>query len=133
MSVEMTALVWPVTVIMTVLLIGVWRLSVADLETHTAAAAAARAASLADRPVTAEAAAEQTAQAALAGAGLVCQKLTVEVDTSQFTHGGTVSVQVSCRIPTGDLIGLGGPGTVTTMAAARAPIEQHRHLPVGQP
>jgi hypothetical protein len=105
----------------------------ADLETHTAAAAAARAASLADRPATAEVAAEQTALAALAAAGLVCQELTVEVDTSQFTHGGSVTVQVACQIPTGDLIGLGGPGTVTTSATARAPIEQHRQLQVDQP
>jgi hypothetical protein len=133
MSVEMAALVWPVTVIMAVLLIGVWRLSMADLETHTAAAAAARAASLADHPATAAAAAEQAAQAALADAGIACAELTVEVDTSQFTHGGSVTVQVACQIPTGDLIGLGGPGTVTTSATARAPIEQHRQLQVGTP
>jgi Flp pilus assembly protein TadG len=133
MSVEMTALVWPVTAIMAVLLVGVWQLSVARLDVHTAAAAAARAASLADHPATAAAAAEQAAQAALADAGIACAELTVEVDTSQFTHGGSVTVQVACQIPTGDLIGLGGPGTVTTSATARAPIEQHRQLQVGTP
>jgi hypothetical protein len=133
MSVEMTALVWPVAAIMAVLLIGVWRLSVADLETHTAAAAAARAASLADSPASAETAADQAAQEALADAGIACDELTVEVDNSQFTHGGSVTVEVACQIPTGDLIGLGGPGSVTTSTTARAPIEQHRHLQVGQP
>jgi Flp pilus assembly protein TadG len=133
MSVEMTALVWPVTAIMAVLLVGVWQLSVARLDVHTAAAAAARAASLADSPAAAIAAASQTAQDALADAGLACNDLTVDADTSQFTHGGSVEVQVTCQVTTGDLIGLGAPGSVTTSATARAPVEEHRQLQVGPP
>lgn len=132
MSVEMAALVWPVAAIMAVLLVGVWRLSVADLEVHTAAAAAARAASLADSPTGAVAAAEQTAQGSLDDAGLACDELTVVVDDSEFAHGGSVTVEVACQIPTGDLIGLGAPGSVTTSTTARAPVEQHRQLQVEQ-
>jgi hypothetical protein len=132
MSVEMTALVWPVAAIMAVLLVGVWQLSVARLDVHTAAAAAARAASLADSSAAAIAAAGQTAHEALADAGFTCNDLTIDVDTSQFTHGGSVAVQVSCQVTTGDLIGLGAPGSVTTSATARAPVEEHRQLQVGQ-
>jgi len=133
MSVEMTALVWPVTVIMAVLLVGVWQLSVARLDVHTAAAAAARAASLADSPAGAVAAADQAAQEALGSAGRTCGDLAVTVDTSQFTHGGSVEVSLSCQVTTGDLIGLGGPGSVTTSATARSPIEFHRFLEGGEP
>jgi Flp pilus assembly protein TadG len=133
MSVEMTALVWPVTAIMAVLLVGVWQLSVARLDVHTAAAAAARSASLADSPASAVAAADQAAHEALADAGRTCGELTVEVDTSQFTHGGHVEVSLTCRVRTGDLIGLGAPGSVSTSATARAPIEFHRFLEAGEP
>jgi Flp pilus assembly protein TadG len=133
MSVEMTALVWPVVVIMAVLLVGVWQLSVARLDVHTAAAAAARAASLTDSPAGAVATADRAAHEALADAGFTCDTLTIEVDTSQFTHGGWVEVEVTCQVSTGDLIGLRLPGSVTTAATARAPLEVHRQLQAGQP
>jgi hypothetical protein len=129
----MTALVWPVTAIMAVLLVGVWQLSAARLDVHTTAAAAARFASLADSPAGAVAAADQAAQEALADAGRSCGDLAVEVDTSQFTQGGHVEVTLTCQVRTGDLIGLGAPGSVSTSATARAPIEFHRFLEGGEP
>jgi Flp pilus assembly protein TadG len=128
MSVEMTALVFPVTVIMAVFLLGTWQLSVARLDVHTAAAAAARAASLQTSPIAAGVAANEAADVALGDAGRTCTTLTVSVDTSQFTHGGHVEVTVACQVTTGDLIGLDAPGAVPTSATARAPIETFREL-----
>lgn len=130
MSVEMTALVFPVTIIMAVFLLGTWQLSLARLDVHTAAAAAARAASLQPSPTLAATAADDTAQATLADAGRACATLAVDVDTSAFGPGGHVEVTITCQVTTGDLIGLGAPGTVPTSAAARAPIERFVELEV---
>lgn len=123
MSVEMTALVFPVTVIMAVFLVGTWQLSLARLDVHTAAAAAARAASLQPSSTLAASAATEAAQATLADAGRACTDLEVEPDISAFGPGGHVEVRVTCHVTTGDLIGLGAPGSVPTSASARAPID----------
>jgi Flp pilus assembly protein TadG len=128
MSVEMTALVFPVTLVMTVLILAVWQLTAAKLDVNTATAAAARAASLQTNPGDAATAARQAATAALADAGRTCTRLTVDVDTSQFTHGGHVEVQLSCQARTGDLLGLAAPGSLDLAATSRAPIETFREL-----
>jgi Flp pilus assembly protein TadG len=133
MSVEMAALVFPVTVVMTVLLIAVWQLSVARLDVHTAAAAAARAASLQNDPAAAATAAHGTAGAALGDAGRTCTDLTVQVDTDDFGRGGSVAVTITCRVTTGDLVGLNAPGSVPTSATARAPVERFREITVERP
>jgi Flp pilus assembly protein TadG len=123
MSVEMTTLVFPVTVVMIAFLLGAWQLSLVRLDVHTAAAAAARAASLQPSPALADTAAREAAAAALADTGRACSNLDVEVDLSAFGHGGHVDVEVTCRVATGDLVGLQAPGSATTSATARAPIE----------
>ena len=133
MSVEMAALVFPVTVIMTVLLLGAWQLSVARLDVHTTASAAARAASLQASAPAAVAAARDTADAALGDAGRSCTDLRVDIDTDDFGRGGSVAVTVTCRITTGDLFGLNAPGSVPTSATARAPVERFREITVEQP
>jgi hypothetical protein len=70
----------------------------------------------------------------MADAGRTCTRLTVEVDTSQFTHGGHVEVRLSCRARTGDLLGLAAPGSLDLSATSRAPIERFRELrPEPQP
>lgn len=119
----MTALVFPITIVMVMFLIGAWQLSLARLDVHTAAAAAARAASLQSSPTTAQTAAVEAATATLADAGRTCGNLTTEVDVSDFGHGGSVQVRLSCQVTTGDLTGLSAPGTVTTSATATAPID----------
>ena len=129
MSVEMVALVFPVTVLMALLLAGAWQLSVARLDVHQAAAAAARAASRQPTTTTAENAAREAAAAALADTGRACASLAVDVDTSRFGRGGRVEVRVTCHVTTGDLIGLNAPGTAATSATARAPIETF--IPLG--
>ena len=128
MSVEMTALVYPVTLVVAVLILATWQLCAARLEVNTAAAAAARAASLQTRPEDAATAARQAATAALSGTGRGCTRLSVEVDTSGFTRGGQVRVRLSCRAATGDLLGLAVPGAVDLSAEARAPVETFREL-----
>jgi Flp pilus assembly protein TadG len=128
MSVEMTALVFPVTLIMTVLILAVWQLAAANLDVHTAAAAAARAASLQTNPGDAATAAQQAGTAAMANAGRTCTEVTVQVDTSNFVHGGHVEVRLTCQARTGDLLGLAAPATVDLSATARAPIEMFREL-----
>jgi Flp pilus assembly protein TadG len=133
MSVEMTTLVFPVTVVMVVFLLGAWQLSLARLDTHTAAAAAARAASLQPNPVLAEDAARETAAAVLADAGRACSTLHVEVLTSAFGRSGYVEVEVTCHVTTGDLIGLQAPGSAPTAATARSPIETYVQLEGGMP
>lgn len=130
MSVEMTALVFPVTVIMAVFLVGTWQLSLARLEVHTAAASAARAASLQPNPTLATSAATEAAQAALGDAGRTCTDLGVQVDTDAFGPGGYVEVRLTCHVTTGDLIGLEAPGSAPTSASARAPIETFVELEV---
>jgi Flp pilus assembly protein TadG len=133
MSVEMTTLVFPVTVIMVVFLVGAWQLSLARLDVHTAASAAARAASLQPTPALADTAARDAAAEALASAGRACTNLAVDVDTSGFGRGGHVQVQVTCHVTTGDLIGLDAPGSAPTTATARAPIEEFIQLGGGVP
>jgi Flp pilus assembly protein TadG len=126
----MTALVFPVTIIMAFFLVGTWQLSLARLDVHTAAAAAARAASLQPSPTLAATAAADTAQATLADTGRACTDLEVQVDTDAFGPGGHVEVRVTCHVTTGDLIGLAAPGSAPTSASARAPIETFIELEV---
>ena len=133
MSVEMTALVFPVTVIMSILLVGTWQLSAARLDVHAAAAAAARAASQQATPSAAVTAANDMAEAALTDAGRTCAQRSVDVDTSDFGRGGSVTVIITCRIVTGDLVGLDAPGTVPTTASARSPIETFRDISPEEP
>ena len=128
MSVEMTALVFPVTLIMAVLILATWQLSAARLEVNTAAAAAARAASLQTHPTEATTAAERAAAAALTAAGRTCTRLDVQVDTGAFTRGGHVRVRVTCRATTGDLLGLAASGSLDLVATSRAPIERFREF-----
>jgi Flp pilus assembly protein TadG len=127
-AVEMTMLVWPVAVIMAAFIAGAWVLSVARHDVNAATAAAARAASQQHDPQSATATATQTAQAALAESGRACTTLTVTVDTSAFTHGGHVDVNVACTIDLGGLVGIEVPGSLTFQATARAPIETFREL-----
>jgi hypothetical protein len=42
-----------------------------------------------------------------------------------------VDVEVTCRVVTGDLVGLQAPGSATTSATARAPIEAFVEISLG--
>ena len=57
----------------------------------------------------------------MADAGRTCTRLSVEVDTSEFTHGGVVEVRLSCHARTGDLLRLAAPGSIDLVATSRFP------------
>lgn len=122
------AILAPAVIVMLLLVVGFGRVTHARQLVDQAAAAAARAASLADSPGAARSSAEQAARDTLTGAGLACQAAGVEVDVSDFRPGGILTVRLSC---TADLSGLalaGVPGAVTLDAVAASPLEPYRQL-----
>jgi Flp pilus assembly protein TadG len=90
---------------------------------------AARAASLTRTPAAATLAAQQTATASLATAGVGCSDPGVSVDTSDFVPGGTVRVTVSCRIDLSDAAALLAVGDSRTLTAtASSPLDLYRSV-----
>jgi Flp pilus assembly protein TadG len=111
------------------LVVGFGRLTHGRQEVQHAAAAAARAASLANTPGQAQTAAQQEATADLAQAGISCEPTSPPtVDTSQFYAGGQVKVTISCITNLSDLTVVGFPGHKTLTASATAPLEQYRQF-----
>ena len=100
----------------------------AAIDVNSAAAAAARAASLARTAPAATTAARNAASADLAGQ---CASVSVTVDTSVFHRGGAVTVTVACTVTTHGLTGINVPGTVTTRAASTSPIDLYRTVALG--
>jgi len=125
------AVLTPFVIAALLLVVGFGRVTQGRQLVDQAAAAAARAASLANTPGQAHADGQQAAADTLSRAGVSCTALGVTVDTSAFHPGGEVSADVAC---TADLSGLalaGLPGSVRMTATARAPLEQLRDLPTG--
>lgn len=112
------ALAVPIIVFALVLASLAWRLTTANGDVRRAAGEAARAGSLALTSVGAVQAARQTAEATLAGRGVTCRQLAVNVDTSDFRAGGTITVSVACTVDTSDitLLRIGGDRTLTGRA-----------------
>ena len=106
------------------------RVSTAENNVRSAAQEAARSASLSGTPESAVAAAQQTAVANLASAGLTCASgLDVAVDTAQFAPGGWVAVTVSCDTPFSDVTSLAVPGVHTFTGRATEVIDTYRSNP----
>jgi Flp pilus assembly protein TadG len=123
------AILAPVVFALLLLVVGFGRVAHGRQLVEQAAAAAARAAALANDPAAAAVQARAGAGDTLAHAGMSCTGMTVEVDTAGFGPGGEVAARVRC---TADLSGLalaGLPGHVTMTAAATAPLETYRDLP----
>lgn len=95
-SVEV-AVIAPVLLVLMLLVVYAGHTAEASGDVQRAAAEAARAASLRQLPDAATDAAEQTAAANLAAAGVACDPLVVDVDTTNFVPGGTVTVEVTCH------------------------------------
>lgn len=112
------------------LLIAGGRLGLADINAQGAASAAARAASLAATATAAQGEARAAAQSQLASAGISCAPLDIAVDAgglnTEIGEAGTVSVQVTCTVPLGDLLVPGLPGTRTIAASASSPIDPYK-------
>ena len=109
------ALAVPLVVFALVLASLAWRLTTANGDVRRAAGEAARAGSLALTPTGAVHAARDTAAATVAGRGVTCRRLVVDVDTSNFAAGGTIAVTVACTVDTSDitLLRVGGDRTLT--------------------
>jgi Flp pilus assembly protein TadG len=89
-------LVAPALLLLLGVIIAGGRLVGAHEALDTAAGDAARAASIARDPTDAQAAATQAATRSLTDQGVTCTRLTVTVDTTRFSPGGTVSVTLAC-------------------------------------
>jgi Flp pilus assembly protein TadG len=95
-----------------------------------AAAAAAREASLSRDAREARGRAEQVASAALVDQGIVCQPMRSRIDTTGFAvaigRPASVSVEVACTVPLGDLAVPGIPGSRLITADASSPLDSYR-------
>jgi Flp pilus assembly protein TadG len=123
-SVEI-ALSVPLMVLLLFLLTAAVHLGRAAIDVNSAAAAAARAASLSRTAAAATTAARNAATANLAGR---CASLAVTVDTSAFHRGGAVTVTVACTVTTHGLTGISIPGSVTTRASSTSPVDLYRSI-----
>ncbi|MFE6459683.1 TadE/TadG family type IV pilus assembly protein [Streptomyces cinereoruber] len=98
------------------------RLSLAGQKTDAAAQAAARAASLERTPAAGQAAAQRAAADALGRRSQNCTSTRVTTDTSGLSASlgqvSSVTVTVSCTVPLGDLLLLGGGPGVRTMTSS---------------
>lgn len=102
------------------------RLSAADADVQSAAAEAARAASLQATPGTAEQVAATTAANNLDDDGWACRAFDTSVDASNLTPGGTVSVTVSCSVSHSDLLLVVVPGDRAFTATATEVVDTFR-------
>ncbi|HWL41526.1 MAG TPA: hypothetical protein VNQ73_01185 [Ilumatobacter sp.] len=98
----------------------------ADGNVRRAASEAARAASLRQHPDAATAAAEQTVATNLAAAGIACDPLTVDIDLTNFTAGGTVAVEVTCATTLDAASTIGAPRHQTYHARSVEVIDTYR-------
>jgi Flp pilus assembly protein TadG len=97
---------------------------------ESAAADAARAASIERTSTSARAAAISAAPASLSNEGVHCLHIDVTVDTNQFTRtvgeAATLSVRVQCRIELSDLSVPAVPGSRLISATMISPIDTFR-------
>ncbi|GAA2349523.1 pilus assembly protein [Streptomyces kunmingensis] len=121
----------PVLIILVLLFIAAARLQLAAQKTDAAAQAAARAASLERAPGPGQEAAQQAAQQALSGEQQACSSVGVRTDASGLAlpvgQVAAVTVTVTCRVPIGDLVLIGGgPGVRTVSASFTSVIDSFR-------
>lgn len=120
------AVLAPAFIFLLLLVIYAGRVSAAETDITRAASAASRAASLRQHPTDAAREAQTTAAANLAASGVPCDDLRTDVDTGDFTPGGTVTVTVTCRASMADLALLGIPGTRTFTATSVEVVDRYR-------
>jgi Flp pilus assembly protein TadG len=120
------AIVTPIAIALLCLVALVGRTTVARAHVDGAARDAARAASFARDPASAQRDAQTAATTSLTDAGLHCASTQISADVASFGPGGQVTVTVACNISLSDLglIGLGGTHAIT--ATAVEPIDLYR-------
>lgn len=129
-AVEVVVLV-PALMLIVALVAGGGRVWFARSTLAQIADSAARAASLARDPATAQADARAVAALDLAAAELRCAGgPSVSVDTSGFGvpvgQSATVGVQVECAVSLSDLVLPGLPGSLTVVGASRSTLDRYR-------
>ena len=126
------AIIVPLLIMLLCLFVAAGRLALAGQNADAAAEDAARAASLARTTEAAGSAAHAAAADSLGNQGQSCTSNRVETDTSGLAaplgQAASVTVQVSCTVPLGDLLlpGAGGPGTHTVTASFSSVVDQFR-------
>ena len=119
----------PLMILAALAVVACLRLVSAAIDVNSAAAAAARQASLAYTPAGAVAGGNDAASATLSGRRITCRPHTVSVNAAAMAPGGQVAVTVRCTVGLRDLFGLGLPGTVTITGTSRQPIDTYRGQP----
>lgn len=119
------ALVAPVLLVLMLLVVYAGRAAQTDADVQSAAARAARAASVTGDPGAAETAATTTAAANLATAGLACRTTNMTV-TADIRAGGTVTVHLGCEVANTDLALLAVPGSRWSTATATQVVDTYR-------
>lgn len=118
----------PVVLVMLLVVVGFGRVSHARSLVDQAAAAAARAASLASDPGAAANAARSEAAADLDQVGISCTHFVTDADVSAFRPGGQVTVTITCTASLAGLAITGLPGHTTLTGSATAPVDAYRTL-----
>lgn len=125
-SVTIELLVLIVVFVFILLLItAVARVTRADIQVTGAAAAGARAASLARSPAAGKAQAHAVVESSLAGNSWSCAGGPVVEVAGTWRPGGAVQVTVTCRVPLADL-GLPLPAEASYRADASSVVETYR-------
>ncbi|MFE5595460.1 TadE/TadG family type IV pilus assembly protein [Streptomyces sp. NPDC056549] len=124
-------IVVPLLIAISLVFIAGARLSLAGQKTDAAAQAAARAASLERTPDAGQSAAKTAAADTLRQQGQECQAIRIAADTSGLRapigQVSSVTVTVSCTVPLGDLLLLGGgPGVRTTTSSFTSIVDAYR-------
>lgn len=124
-AVELTLLT-PLLLMFLLLVVALGRMATARADVDGAARDAARAASIARDPVSAQQSSKEAAATTLAERGVTCRSLEVTVDTSAFLPGGWVAANVTCSVDLADLALLRLPGAKAVHARFVAPIDTLR-------
>lgn len=124
-----TAAVAVVFLVLAMLGIYTGRVADAEADVQSAAANAARAASIEATPAAAAQAAEEVARANLASDRVTCAAFSVAVDTSALEPGGAVSVTVDCTTANSDILLLAVPGQRQLRSTATEVIDTYRGGP----
>lgn len=121
-----TAVVAPALVVLMLLVVYAGRVSHLDASVQRAASEASRAATLAGTPESATQAATDAAWANLERTSTPCADLTIEIDTTDFRPGGSVTATVRCGASMTDVALLGIPGSRTFTASSTEVIDRFR-------
>jgi Flp pilus assembly protein TadG len=122
------AILLPFVIVMLLLVVAFGRVERGRELVDSAAASAARAASLSTSPGAARTAAINAATQTLTTGGLSCAGMQVSVDTSSFHPGGAVTAHLSCAADLAGLTLSGVPGQVHLASSATSPLEPYRQL-----